>query len=156
MKKLLVTLSIALISTFASLAQTQPAQNPAPAENPNAPEIKFESLVYDYGKINKDANGDCEFKFKNVGKEPLRVISARASCGCTTPKVTTDPVLPGKTGVVQVHYATNRIGVINKQITVTSNAKNATVVLTIKGEVLDTPGTTAPVKPTDGATPKAQ
>ena len=153
MKKKLVALSIAIFSIFSAKAQTP---TPAPANNPNAPVITFEKTDHDYGKINKGGNGDCEFKFTNKGKEPLRVIKAQASCGCTTPKVTTDPVLPGKSGVVKVHFDTNRVGVFNKTITVTSNASNSSVQLSIKGDVLDTPPSSAPVKPNEGATPKAQ
>ncbi|MEI7596260.1 MAG: DUF1573 domain-containing protein [Bacteroidota bacterium] len=154
MKKLFLSIAIALVGTFAANAQTQPELNVN--DNPNAPEISFVNLVHDYGKIENGADGNCEFKFTNTGKEPLRLTNVRSSCGCTVPKWTTDPILPGKTGVIQVKYDTKRTGVINKQITVTSNAKTATVVLSIKGEIMPAPVNAAPVKPEEGATPKAQ
>lgn len=126
------------------------AQNPSnPPVNPNAPEIKFENLVYDYGTIVQDANGDCEFKFTNTGKEPLILTSVTSSCGCTTPYWSKEPILPNKSDVIKVHYATNRIGVIAKQITVISNASNSTVTLNIKGNVLAKPVENVPEKPTN-------
>jgi len=66
------------------------------------------------------------------------VIShVQASCGCTTPEWTKEPVLPGKTGFVKALYNSNgRPGVFNKTITVTSNATDPSKVLTIKGEVI--------------------
>lgn len=154
MKKLFLTIAIALVGVFSAQAQAQPELNVN--ENPNAPEIKFEATVHDYGKIENGANGDCEFKFKNIGKEPLRLSDVKASCGCTIPTWTKDLILPGKTGTIKVHYDTKRTGPINKQITVTSNAKTATVILTIKGEIAAPPANSAPIKPADGATPKAQ
>lgn len=129
-------------------ASTAPAvkntnvKTPAPAtqtvavNNPNAPVITFEKVEHDYGKINEGDDGNCVFKFKNTGKEPLIITNAKSSCGCTVPEWTTEPVMPGKSGEIKVKYDTKRKGVISKSITITSNAKNATVELKIKGEVL--------------------
>ena len=143
MKKMIFALSLILVTFLVVKAQN----TSNPPVNPNAPEIKFDSLVHDYGTIMQDANGDCEFKFKNIGKEPLILTSVTASCGCTTPYWSKEPILPGKTEVIKVHYATNRIGIISKQITVISNAKNSPVILNIKGNVLQKPVDNAPDKP---------
>ena len=147
MKKIITSLLIILgLISLKTYAQQ--------SENTNAPEIKFEKVMHDYGKIKKNADGNCEFAFTNTGKEPLKIISARASCGCTTPKVPTDVILPGKSSFIQVHFDTSRIGVFNKNIIVTSNAKMANIELTIKGEVLDI--ITSPANPNNGTSPKAQ
>jgi len=118
------------------------AQATEKKDNPSTAEITFEALEHDYGTINKDANGDCEFIYTNTGKEPLIITECKGSCGCTVPKWTTEPVLPGQKGTIKVHYATNRVGQFEKTVTVTSNAKNSPVVLHIKGNVLDVPPTT--------------
>lgn len=49
------------------------------AENPNAPVIKFDKMVHDYGTMAKGADGKCEFKFTNEGKEPLVLTNVKAS-----------------------------------------------------------------------------
>jgi hypothetical protein len=153
MKKLTLALSIALFTIF--IARAQESQ-PKPPANPNAPEMKFEKTTHDYGQIKKTATnddpiGDCEFKFTNTGKEPLIIQSATASCGCTVPSWPKEPILPGKSAVIKVHYATTRVGTINKQISVKSNAKNSPIVLTITGTVLDTQNETPPVNNNQGA-----
>ena len=163
MKKLILTVSLLMFVFFVTKAQdvVKPANaaTPAtqdvvkPADNPNAPEIKFETEVHDYGTIQKGADGNCSFEFKNVGKEPLILSNVRASCGCTIPTWPHDPILPGKTSKIDVHYDTNRIGGFGKQITVSSNAKNSTVVLNIKGTVLEPPKEITPEKPADNAAP---
>ena len=98
--------------------------------------ITFNEQIHDYGKIQQGADGTCEFKFKNTGKTPLILSNVRASCGCTVPSWTQEPVQPGKEGVIKVSYNTQILGIFNKSITVNSNAKNSEVYLAIKGEVL--------------------
>ena len=60
-----------------------------------------------------------------------------SSCGCTIPKKPEGPILPGKTGQIEVKYDTNRVNPIRKTITVISNADTPTVALKIKGDVID-------------------
>lgn len=49
------------------------------ANNPNAPVIKFDNTVYDFGIIAQNSDGNCEFKFTNTGKEPLILSNVRSS-----------------------------------------------------------------------------
>lgn len=126
-------------TVFAQVAQQAPA-----SANPNAPEITFEKSVHDYGTVPYQGDGKCEFKFTNTGKEPLILTNVRSSCGCTVPKWPREPILPGQSDIINVEYKTNRIGKINKTITVQSNAKTSSVVLRIEGQVLKPEESTAP------------
>jgi len=153
MKKLILTSSVVLFTLFTVNAQTTttaPTQTP---DNPNAAEITFDNLVHDYGTLQKGADGKCEFKFTNTGKEPLILSDVKTSCGCTVPSWPKEPILPGKSGIINVNYTkTNVVGTISKQITVFSNAKNGNVVLSIKGSVVDTTTPTTPEKPSNKTT----
>jgi hypothetical protein len=101
-----------------------------------SPEISFDYLVYDYGTILEGSPGECEFTFKNTGKEPLVLSNVYSSCGCTVPDWPKDPIMPGKTSSIKVKYSTSRVGGINKTITVQSNAEvNSKVELRITGTV---------------------
>lgn len=99
--------------------------------------IEFKSETIDYGTIEKGSNGVRVFEFTNTGDEPLIISKVSSSCGCTIPKKPEDPILPGKTGQIEVKYDTNRVNPIRKTITVISNAETPTVALKIKGEVVD-------------------
>ena len=113
----------------------------------NGAEIEFEKLVHDYGDVPFNGNGECEFKFTNTGNEPLIIQKPKSSCGCTVPSWPKEPILPGESDVIKVTYRTSRAGAINKSVTVTSNAKvNSTVVLRIKGRVLEQPTEAMPEK----------
>ena len=101
--------------------------------------IQFDSLVHDYGTIVKGSDGGCEFVFRNAGKTPLILNNVQASCGCTVPEWTREPVQPGKSGVIKVKYNTQIVSTFNKSITVISNAKNSPVILSIKGVVTEPP-----------------
>lgn len=140
MKKVFSLLMI-LVFVMGGMAQND-------AEKPNkkvkTPEITFETLVHDYGQINQGENGECEFVFKNTGKADLILTNCRSSCGCTVPSWPKDPIAPGKKASIKVKYNTQRIGQINKTITVESNAVNDRVVLKIVGNVNPKPTEAAP------------
>ena len=116
-----------------------------------SPVITFEKSTHDFGQINEiDGRVTTVFTFKNQGMVPLVLSEVRASCGCTTPKWTREPVEPGQTGAITVTYNPNgRPGRFNKTITVTSNAEPSVTKLYIKGEVIPksaTPVDNYPVK----------
>ena len=112
-------------------------QTPAKESNPNAPEITFTETTYDFGIIPLKGDAECEFTFTNTGKEPLIIQECRASCGCTSPTCPKNkPIKPGEKGTIKAQYTTTTsVGVFAKDITVSSNAKNSSVRLTIKGEI---------------------
>jgi len=131
MKKLLFTLAIALTTTLGVNAQET-----AKSEMKGA-KIEFEQEVIDYGTIAHNADGKREFVLKNTGDAPLVITRVKGSCGCTVPTKPAAPILPGKTGIIKVKYATNRVGSFSKTVTVTSNAVNSPIkVVRIKGKVL--------------------
>lgn len=134
MKKVFSILMV-MAFVFAGMAQSDEAQQPKKNKKVKTPEITFVKLVHDYGQIEQGANGECEFEFKNTGKADLILTNCRSSCGCTVPSWPKDPIPPGKKAVIKVKYNTQRIGQINKTITVESNAVNDRVVLKITGNV---------------------
>lgn len=124
MKQLITILFIGLIS-FSVNAQEKAAK------------IEFKTDTIDYGTVEKGADGVRTFEFTNTGDAPLIVSKVSSSCGCTVPKWSKDPIMPGDTGEIQVKYDTNRVNPIRKTITVISNAETPTVALKIKGLVVD-------------------
>lgn len=82
MRKIVVILL--LLTGYVSVAQ-------------QAQSITFEEPSHDFGTI-KEENGPAEFdfKFKNTGSEPLKILNVKASCGCTTPNWTREEVAPGE------------------------------------------------------------
>ena len=123
MKKIFSTLFMAL-AAVAMMAQD--------------PVITFEKTEHDFGKINEaDGRVSVVFEFKNEGMSPLVLSNVRASCGCTTPTWTKEPVEPGQKGSITVTYNPNgRPGRFQKTVTITSNATEPSKRVYIKGEVI--------------------
>lgn len=100
--------------------------------------ITFKETEHDFGKIREDGGRvSYVFEFTNDGAKALALKNVRASCGCTTPDWSREPIAPGQTGHITVTYNPNgRPGRFSKTITVTSDAEPTTVKLSIKGEVI--------------------
>ncbi|WP_447636475.1 DUF1573 domain-containing protein [Flavobacterium microcysteis] len=103
------------------------------------PKIEFKEETIDYGTVTKgDDSGLRVFEFKNIGDAPLIISDVKSSCGCTVPTKPQEPIMPGKTGKIEVQYNMNP-GPISKTITVQSNAVNkdsGIIPLRIKGNVI--------------------
>jgi hypothetical protein len=127
MKKTVALLTIVLISSF-GFAQ-------------NGPKIEFKAKdnTIDYGTTSKKKdNGVRSFEFTNTGDAPLIITNVLSTCGCTVPTKPEAPIMPGKTGKIDIKY-NMAPGPIRKTITVESNAVNqdsGRVALKIKGEVI--------------------
>ena len=134
MKTQLFILIISLITFSVTYSQDVNEKSDNKADK-KKPVLVFEKVLHDFGSIDYDGNGTCEFVYKNSGKEPLILSNVQASCGCTIPEWSKEPLKKGETAVIKVKYDTKRPGSFTKTITVTSNAKNKTEVLTIKGNV---------------------
>ena len=109
---------------------TTMAQKPA--------EIKFEKLSHDFGTFSeKNPVVMCTFAFTNVGEEPLVINQAIASCGCTVPSYTKEPIQPGKKGEIKVTYnGTGKVpGHFKKSITVRTNGAVEITRLYIQGNM---------------------
>ncbi len=101
------------------------------------PIIKFENALLDFGEINQGDTVEHTFVFQNMGTEPLKILAARGSCGCTVPKYSKEEVRPGAKGEVFVRFnSAGKMGQQNRTVTLTTNAlTNKTVVLTLRGTV---------------------
>ncbi len=103
----------------------------------SGPKIVFDKLIHDYGTIPRRSDGTSHFRFTNRGNAPLLITGVKAACGCTVPSYTEAPVLPGQSGTIKVEYNTRIRGEFTKTIIVSTNdPNNATVTLTVKGNVL--------------------
>lgn len=98
--------------------------------------FEFKKTNHDFGTVVEGNVAAHEFEFTNTGNAPIVISNVKASCGCTTPYWTKDPVMPGEKGKIKAAYnSKGRPGAFNKSITITSNASEPTKRLMIKGTV---------------------
>jgi hypothetical protein len=158
MKQLFLFLLVAFVSYngFSQATEKAPIPVPVQAEKVNvqknavntaAPKVEeaversnakmnFETMMVEYGTIQQKSEPLRTVKFTNTGTDPLIIKSAQGSCGCTVPVWPKDPILPGQSSVIEVRYDTNRVGKINKSITITTNEGPEKHILQVVGEVL--------------------
>ncbi|HMN33103.1 MAG TPA: DUF1573 domain-containing protein [Chitinophagaceae bacterium] len=105
--------------------------------------MKFTTEEHNFNTIPEGAPVSFDFEFKNIGKEPIVLSTVQASCGCTTPNWSKEPILPGKSSKITATYNTQgRPGAFTKTITVNSNV--GTKVLKISGTVEKAPDASVP------------
>lgn len=101
------------------------------------PTIKFSEETHDFGEVIEGKLASYEFVVSNLGTQPLILSNVQASCGCTSPVWSREPIMPGKTGIVKAMYnSAGRPGQFNKSLTITSNAANGTKTVFVKGNVI--------------------
>ncbi len=99
--------------------------------------ISFDKETQHLGFVHQGDTLHFQYKFTNTGNQPLVISDAKVECGCTVVDKPTDPILPGKTGVIKVTFHTNSaIDRQDRTVTVISNAKNAEAVVRFKCVVL--------------------
>lgn len=146
MKKIILLTALAIVGV--SGANAQSSKTPAPKTTSqiatkvipakvDGPGIVFNEQTIDYGVIEQHSDGAREFKFTNNGNKILLISNVVGSCGCTVPSKPKEPIMPGESSVIGVKYATDRLGVFSKTVTVTSNVSGDPIVLTIKGNVVE-------------------
>jgi hypothetical protein len=146
MKKMLVVAACGILMGAASaFAQTDkaavkaaPGTTPAaaPADNKNASEMTFEAEEFNFGNIKQGESVTHEFTFTNTGKEDIIITNAQGSCGCTVPLYPKEAIKKGEKGTIKVTFnSAGKMGMQDKTVTITSNAKNSPRILHLKGTV---------------------
>ena len=74
---------------------------PASADSPRAVADKTE---FNFGTMDVASDGLHAFEIKNLGTANLELTAGSTSCGCTGLEVPRDPVLPGRSAWVEVHW----------------------------------------------------
>ena len=138
-------------------AQPQAIENPNVAPegdvtaSANAPVMNFQQTEYDFGTVKQGEVVNHTFEFTNTGNSPLIIENASATCGCTVPDWTREPVAPGEKGQIAVQFnTTGKMGQQNPTVTVRANTQPEIVKVSMKGNVetssIPTAGADGPVR----------
>jgi hypothetical protein len=140
MKKIIILVAASLL-LVCSGAYSQNVTKEASAKGDiavktNGPVAKFDKTDHQFGDIVQSTPVTIKFVLTNTGNEPLVIESANASCGCTTPSYSKDPLLPGKSTDISVTYNAAVLGNFNKTVTIRCNASKDPIILRIEGKVV--------------------
>lgn len=101
--------------------------------------INFETTTHDFGTIKaSDGPVKAQYEFKNTGDSPLIIVNVtNGGCGCTTPTYPKEPIMPGKSGTITIHFdPTGRRGEFNREVKVKTNAQKKDNSLKFNGVIV--------------------
>lgn len=136
MRKALLSISLVMLGLWAS-AQVKPVSDTKPET------IQLKESSFDFGRIPQGKPVTHVFKVTNTGSAPLVLEDVQASCGCTTPEWSKEPIAPGATAEIKVGYNAAAEGSFEKSINIIYQ-QGQMKMITIKGAVWKTPDQPAP------------
>lgn len=101
--------------------------------------VQFDYIIQTKDSVPQGSYLLFEFPFTNVSDSAIVISRVRSSCGCLVPEWSREPVEPGQTGIIRGKYDTQRLGPINKTLTVEFWNIEEQVVLRILGAVWEGP-----------------
>ena len=126
-----------LTSLFLGVLFLVNAQDAVPIQIESGPTIAFTESSHDFGDINQGDRVEHTFEFENSGNEPLILSNVLTSCGCTASNWPKEPIPPGDSASIKVTFnSAGKMGVVNKVVTVISNATNNRERLRISTNIL--------------------
>jgi hypothetical protein len=127
----------AFIAVMSLMAYAPVAAQEEVTEQQEVKEIMVDRQVHDFGTFGEnDGSVTAVFVITNNTDAPIVLTNVRASCGCTTPNWTQEPIEPGGTGEIAVSYnPKGRPGPFEKVVTVTTNGNPQRMTMRIKGIV---------------------
>lgn len=135
MKKLFL-LAAAFVAGFAAMAQKADDL------------VKLNAETHNFGKIKQGVPVTTSFTVTNSSDKPVVLESVVASCGCTTPEWSKEPIAPGASTQIKVGYNAAAVAPFTKDITIRLAGVQEPKVIHITGEVL-TPDAYAAYQKTD-------
>ena len=124
-----LTVSANIVEDFTTLSE---------AEKANAPKVKFDKNVFDFGQLTQGENAEYTFTMKNMGKSDLIIRKTKASCGCTAIAPKSKVVKAGEETEIKVVFnSRGKRGRQNKLITViTNDPVDSAIRLRVTGNVV--------------------
>ncbi|HEX9513807.1 MAG TPA: DUF1573 domain-containing protein [Puia sp.] len=139
MKKTAIIISL---FTLVITVRAQTVNNGVALSKP-ADLLSIKENSHNFGKIPQGRPATYTFEIMNTGPSALKLDNVQASCGCTTPEWSREPIEARATAKIKVGYNAYAEGPFTKTVTIVYNT-NQTRTLTISGEVYKTPVTSAP------------
>jgi len=129
--------ALALFScTGSQTGQTNTSTKDTVQDSTTGPIIKFDTAVFNFGRILQGEQVSTVFKFTNIGDADLIIQKVETSCGCTVPEYDRAPVKPGQNGTIRVRFDSDgKEGSQYKTVKITSNCKDNIFDLVVIGEV---------------------
>jgi hypothetical protein len=99
--------------------------------------IKINADSYNFGKIKQNVPVTTYFTVTNKSDKPVVLETVVASCGCTTPEWSKEPIAPGASSQIKVGYNAASAMPFQKDVTIRLAGIQEAKIIRISGEVLN-------------------
>jgi hypothetical protein len=99
--------------------------------------IKLNADTYNFGKIKQGVPVTTFFTVTNTSDKPVVLETVVASCGCTTPEWSKEPIAPGSSAQIKVGYNAANPTPFTKDVTIRLAGIQEAKIIHITGEVLN-------------------
>ncbi|MFN2458942.1 MAG: DUF1573 domain-containing protein [Chitinophagaceae bacterium] len=125
--KSIVLIITFLIAGFAVIAQDQKPEDV----------IKVSTDKYDFGKVKQGVPVTTYFNITNKSGKTIFLENVTASCGCTTPEWSKEPIKAGASTKIKVGYNAAALNRFEKDVTIKIAGVQQPKVIKITGDVLE-------------------
>lgn len=88
--------------------------------------------TYDFGDVTEGETVSTKVILENQGDIPLIINDVKTQCGCTTTKVSNDPILPSNSQEIEIYFdSSDKHGFVRKSVTFVSNGGVKVFVFTV-------------------------
>ena len=101
------------------------------------PFIEWKETSLHLGEVRQNELKELTFEFTNTGTEPVVIVEAKGSCGCTVVDYATDEILPGESASISANFRSSKLGQFNKKVSVLTSASDEYTHLTFTGEIVE-------------------
>ena len=106
---------------------------------------------HDFGKIKQGVPVTTFFEVRNTSDKQVVIENAWGSCGCTTPEVPKEPIMPKSTTKLKVQYNAAALGTFNKDVYIKLAGVEEPKNIKISGEVMEAAAYDAAFKKTSAS-----
>lgn len=99
--------------------------------------ITWKETSLELGEVKKGLTTPLEFEFTNSGTEPVTILEAKGSCGCTKVSFPQAAIAPGESASITAGFTSEKPGVFKKSIRLRTSASEEYTTLYFSGEVVE-------------------
>ncbi|MEM0938158.1 MAG: DUF1573 domain-containing protein [Bacteroidota bacterium] len=99
--------------------------------------IKWKTTSIDLGQVAKNEVVGLEFEFTNFKEQPVRILEAKGSCGCTKVEHPEQAIKHGETASITANFRSGKIGKFKKNIRIKTSDSDEYTYLYFNGEVIE-------------------
>ncbi len=99
--------------------------------------VSWKTTSIHLGEVQKNEVNELAFEFMNHSSEPIQIVEAKGSCGCTSVNYPKEAIQPGESAAITANFKSGKVGAFKKSIRITTSDSDEPTFLYFNGEVVE-------------------